>query len=245
MLLRDPNTLDLKQQPLQIAEDVLFWPVQERGELVYRIEIPKLHRFFRVGRQEYLFLSLLDGQTTIPQACGLAAAELGNRAPTADQALAIGRWLLKNELAYLPTDGPHTRGDKVTAASSEHQAAELFGRLNPFWIKIPLPRIERWIESCAKFLRPLFAPPSVVIGVLLICTALLAMGTQWTVFSQSSTNVFHKTNWVWFLGCTYTLGDETIDPTQRVEINRLGGEPGDVSRRSGRSSAWRAARAMT
>ncbi|WP_300517851.1 tetrathionate reductase family octaheme c-type cytochrome [Aliiroseovarius sp.] len=39
-------------------------------------------------------------------------------------------------------------------------------------------------------------------------------------------------HYAWFNGSiTYTLGDETIDPTRTVEINRLGGEAGDgVSR---------------
>ena len=131
MVLRDPNTLDLTHQKLRMAEDVMVWPVHERGELVYRIEIPKLHRFFRVGFEEYVFISVLDGSTSIPQACGLAAAKLGSRAPTAAQAGAIGRWLLQHELAYLDSDGPPIRrlssaGASPTSTSGNQNAATLY-----------------------------------------------------------------------------------------------------------------------
>ena len=67
---RDPNTVDLMQQRVRLAEDVKFWPVHERGELVYRLEIPSLHKFFRVGYEEYVLISLLDGETTLPQRGG-------------------------------------------------------------------------------------------------------------------------------------------------------------------------------
>ena len=149
MATRDRNTIDLTQQKLCIAPDVMFWPVREQGELVYRIEIPKLHRFFRVGYEEYVFLSLLDGQTTIPQACGLAASKLGSRAPTTEQAKTIARWLLTNGLAHLQSDPPPTRNRKVSEPANFPQPIlQVLGKVNPFWIKVPLPLSERWINSC-------------------------------------------------------------------------------------------------
>ncbi len=111
MALPDPNTIDLTYQKLRLAEDVIVWPVQERGKLVYRLEIPSLHRFYRVGYEEYVLMSLLDGKTTLPQACGLAARVLGSGAPTSAQAETIQRWLLDNELAYLESDGPPAQHD--------------------------------------------------------------------------------------------------------------------------------------
>ena len=98
---RDLNTIDLVQQKLRLAEDVMVWPVRECGELVYRFEIPSLHQFFRVGYAEYVLISMLDGKTTLPEACGLAASELGPDAPTAAQASTIARWLIDHQLACL------------------------------------------------------------------------------------------------------------------------------------------------
>ncbi|MCP4940928.1 MAG: peptidase M50, partial [Planctomycetaceae bacterium] len=101
MAKRDLSTIDLVQQKLRLAEDVMIWPVRECGELVYRFEIPSLHQFFRVGYAEYVLISMLDGKTTLPEACGLAAAKLGPDAPTAAQASTIARWLIDHQLAHL------------------------------------------------------------------------------------------------------------------------------------------------
>ena len=78
---RDLNTIDLVQQKLRLAEDVLVWPVRECGELVYRSEICSLHQFFRVGYAEYVLILMLDGKTTLPEACGLAVT-LMNQSPS-------------------------------------------------------------------------------------------------------------------------------------------------------------------
>lgn len=199
MAQRDPNTLDLSQQTIRIAEDVMFWPVRERGELVYRMEIPKLHRFFRVGYEEYVLISLLNGKTTIPQACGLAAAKLGNRAPTAAQAGAIGRWLLSNELAYLESDGPPVRRVSSSDTPNQNRQSGWFTRLNPFWIKIPFPRSERWIRPSAKIMRPLFAMPVVMMGMLVLAIATLVLAARWDEFSLSSASFFHPNNWIWLV----------------------------------------------
>lgn len=195
MARRDPNTLDLTQQPLRLARDLRFWPIHQRGELVYRIEIPSLHRFFRVGYEEYLFLSLLDGRTTIPQACGLAAAKLGSRAPSADDATTISKWLLKNELAYLATEEepkrkPHRAGGAATSKWS------WFKRLNPFWIKVPLPKAHALMSSCARLLNPLFSPAAILLGVGLIIIALCVLGLNWADFSASSAALFLPNNWL-------------------------------------------------
>ena len=75
MAKRDLSTIDLVQQKLRLAEDVMIWPVRECGELVYRFEIPALHQFFRVGYAEYVLISMLDGKTTLPEACGLGRCQ--------------------------------------------------------------------------------------------------------------------------------------------------------------------------
>ena len=224
MMRRDPNTLDLTQQTIRIAEDVMFWPVRERGQLVYRIEIPKLHRFFRVGYEEYVFISLLNGQTTIPQACGLAAAKLGNLAPTAAQAGVIGRWLLTNELAYLESDGPPVRRVSASAATSgENRALKLLGRLNPFWVKIPLPHSERLIKPCARFLRPIFAAPAVLMGAAVVVFAMIVLATRWNEFVVSAASIIHPTNWAWLLGSW--IGLKIVhELAHAISCDRAGGE---------------------
>jgi putative peptide zinc metalloprotease protein len=197
MQRRDPNTIDLTQQKLRLASDLLFWPARECGQPVYRIEIPSQHRFFRVGYEEYIFISLLDGATTIPQACGLAAAKLGPQAPTASQATSIARWLLKNELATLAAE-PQPNRDRPRKANPRVTPGWL-QRLNPFWIKVPLPHSAHWTSLCAAPLQIFFGKRLAVLGLLFICIAAVVLASRWTEFSSQTNNVFHPSNWLWLL----------------------------------------------
>lgn len=223
MTVRDRNTLDLTHQKLRIAPDVQVWPVQERGEIVYRLEIPKLHRFFRVGHEEYVFLSLLDGNTSIPQACGLAASKLGSRAPTANQAKSIGRWLLSNGLAHLSSDPPPRRNSAVDhAANQPNSLRRLLGKFNPFWIKVPLPFGDRWINACSDACGFLFGPRSVLLGVFLVVVATIVLLSNWTEFRSSSTNLIHPGNWIYLL--VTWIGLKVIhELAHAIVCNRQGG----------------------
>ncbi|NND98458.1 MAG: biotin/lipoyl-binding protein [Pirellulaceae bacterium] len=226
MVRRDPHSVDLAQQKLKLADDIVVWPVRERGECVYRIEIPTEHKFFRVGYEEYVFISLLDGQTTIPQACGLAAATLRDRAPTASQAESIQRWLLRNNLAYLPTDGPPRRGHSRTPG--DKQASALWTKFNPFWMKLPLCKpghrnSRDFIAPMARSLRWIFSPIVVVLGILLILIALFTLAGHWNRFAESSTQIFSSTNWIWLLGWWVVL-KIVHELAHAVACQRHGGE---------------------
>jgi putative peptide zinc metalloprotease protein len=200
---RDPNTIDLNQQKLRLADDVKFWPVQESGKLVYRLEIPSLHKFFRVGYEEYVFVSLLDGETTAPQACGLAASVLGSRAPTSSSADSIQRWLLNNQLAYLDSDGPPLR--ESAGRTGDGAEGAWWSRLNPFWMKFPLPGGAKWIQPWAERCAAVFSRRVVLPGCLLIVTALMALVAHWDRFVASAGEVFSPANWLWLLGTWVVL----------------------------------------
>ncbi|TWT76604.1 Peptidase family M50 [Planctomycetes bacterium CA13] len=191
------NTVDLTKTPVRLADDVRIWPVHERGERVYRFEIPELHRFFRVGYEEYLLVSLLDGKTTLPQACGLAAAQLGSRAPTTAQAQSIVRWLLQNELAVLCDEKHPVR--QPSRNRSHGESPGFLRKLNPFWIKVPLSRSDRWIQPIGKVARGLFAPFAVVVGLVCILIGVLCILLNWSEFTQASAEVFLPSNWIWLL----------------------------------------------
>lgn len=197
MAYRDPNAVDLSQTKVRLADDVVVWPVRERGQLVYRLEIPSLHRFFRVGYEEYVFISLLDGNTTVPQACGLAAAQLGNLAPTASQASAIQRWLLKNGLAYIAGSDPPVRDPSRPAPGASPKSP--LANLNPFWIKLPISRDGRWLQPLARALNWCFSLPVVLGGFALIILGLALLYGNWNRFTEQTADAFSANNWIWLL----------------------------------------------
>jgi putative peptide zinc metalloprotease protein len=189
------ETLDLTQQTLRLAEDVHFTPVHQRGKIVYQIEVPSLHRFFRVGYEEYVFISLLDGHTTIPQACGLAAAHLGPSAPTASETMTIAKWLLDNELAYLPTKSTPRRMRSSPDRDSSRLPSWL-RRMNPFWIKVPIPHCKLLMNEGLQAFRHLFSSAAVFVGILFcIATLVLAIVHRRDLLA-SATDLFLPQFWI-------------------------------------------------
>ncbi len=200
MVQRDPGTRDLSQLKLRVADDVLVWPVRERGKLIYRLEIPSLHRFYRVGYEEYVWISLLNGQRTLAQVCGLAAAKLGPLAPTTAQAGRIARWLLQNDLAVDSSEAmPRRNRSSHREASRSSRWQRWFGKINPFWLRVPLPKLERVINHLAERLVPMFDARVVMIGMILIVAGAAALFANAAEFSSSTTQLIHPGNWFWLL----------------------------------------------
>ncbi|MCM2372830.1 efflux RND transporter periplasmic adaptor subunit [Aporhodopirellula aestuarii] len=221
------TTVELNQQRLRIAPDVRVWPVRERGETVYRIEIRGLHRFFRIGYRESYLCSLLDGKTTLAQACSIAAAKLGRDAPTETETAEIARWLLNNEIAYLDENRPPVRDPRretpAKAATTPPSAWKLLARFNPFWIKVPLPGGERVVAVLSRWMAPLLSAPMVFAGMLLILSALIGIGVHRESFLRQSENIFHPTQWAWMLGIWIVL-KLIHEFGHAIACYRLGGE---------------------
>ncbi len=203
----DIATMDLTQQCLRLADDVRVWPVRERGELVYRIEIPGQHRFFRIGYRESYLCSLLDGVRTLPQACSLAAAHLGRDAPTSRETVEIARWLIQNEIAYIADQPPPRRGQRVSERTTARQNAwsRLLGDFNPFWMKLPLPGGGKFITAISRLLSPLLSAPVLIAGFLLIVSALIAISVQCETFQQQTSRIFHPSGWAWMFAIFIAL----------------------------------------
>ncbi|TWU03829.1 efflux RND transporter periplasmic adaptor subunit [Neorhodopirellula pilleata] len=227
---------------LCVADDVRVWPVHERGELVYRVELPHSHQFFRVGYREYFLMSLLDGQTSLPQACSLATARLGREAPTADEANTIVRWLLQNKIVHDVDEqalGQSRRSHRYPDRSTDHSGSSsvagkpktiggLMGRFNPFWVPFSIPRVERWLAPLAIGLAPVLAPPAIWAGAVLILIALILFGCHHVEFVSESVELFDPRKWVWlgigFVGlkAIHELGHAIACYRQGCRVNRGG-----------------------
>ena len=124
---------------------------------------------------------------------------LGSRAPSAAQASSIARWLLRNDLAYLEADGPTPRDVSPRSDSGRTGIAKWATRLNPFWIKLPLPHAEAWVNAAARRVAPLLSRPAVALGFLTMLLAWLVLASRWSQFCSASPQLFHPNNWAWFL----------------------------------------------
>ncbi|WP_283435179.1 biotin/lipoyl-binding protein [Neorhodopirellula lusitana] len=209
---------------LKKSDDLRVWPVHEQGKLVYRIELPRTHKFFRVGYREYFLLSLLDGKTTLPQACSVAAAKLGGDAPSTEEANSIARWLLSNKVVRL-TDA--SQAEEV-AEFAKPESISLWNRLNPFWMKLPLPNGERWISAVARRFVPLVSMPTLVLSALLVLVGLVLFLSQRSAFLSDGVQLFHPSGWAYlfasFVGLkmVHELGHAVACERQGCRVNQFG-----------------------
>ena len=67
-LAKDYAIRELARQKIELRADLVFTPHHSRGEAYCVIEDLITSKFHRVGLSEYIFISLLDGQTEVGDA---------------------------------------------------------------------------------------------------------------------------------------------------------------------------------
>ena len=64
----DHSVRELGSTCLKLRGDLIFTPETSGGQPYYMVEDPLNSRFFRLGKAEYTFVSLMDGDTSIHEA---------------------------------------------------------------------------------------------------------------------------------------------------------------------------------
>jgi putative peptide zinc metalloprotease protein len=191
VLTADLSTRELTTCRLKLSDELIFVPQEHAGSTFYHIEAPSKGRFYRVGYPEYVFLSLLDGRTTMAQAVTLSVRALGAEALSQPKALEVALWLLEQGLAQV-VDDPQS-AFRTTEGPTKQSGLQ---RLNPFWIKLPLLRPDRMLQAILPLTSWLFSPFMTVLGLLVISLGLVVIATCWGEFVASSQLIFSPHNWL-------------------------------------------------
>lgn len=194
----DISTVELSRTRLKLREDLLFVPQQYSGETFYHIEVKTTSEYFRIGYCEYVFVSLLDGNTSFAEALAIASQQLKEKAPTQTQAMAIYSWLLDNGLGAFADADTSASGASTTVRKSGKPDAFL-KKLNPLWLKIPLGSPKRLIRTLKPLAGWIFGIPATVLAILLMIVAGMMLNAHWERFTAASANVIAQENWVWLL----------------------------------------------
>lgn len=182
------STHELIRSRLKLADDLVVLPKRHGDEVTYQLQSRSQGRFFSVGPGEYLFCSLLDGQTTIAEALTLSARALKSKAFTEQEAVVICRWLLDSGLAEaISVNG--------TAAGVAEPPKSRWS-FNPFWMKIPLLAPDQLVKSLVPWLGGMFSVPAFLLMLLLWTWAGLILAGNWPEFVQSSRQLFAPENWL-------------------------------------------------
>ncbi|WP_168566148.1 HlyD family efflux transporter periplasmic adaptor subunit [Crateriforma spongiae] len=210
------DTLDVMTRPVRLEPGLRFRPVRQRGRWLCQIEQPSQHRFFRIGPAEYALISFFDGQTTLAQACAMAAAKLGCDAPSTERAKSVLQWMVRQRLASFADNKNDVRINETAAhlrprVSSHSATAGNSGRtawwhrFNPFWIKVPLPNVHRVLDSASIAVLPLYRSLGCILWSMLI---LVGLGMAWIQRGEllsGGTDVFDPDQWAYLIGIWLVL----------------------------------------
>ena len=181
------STRELDRTRLKLRDDVIVRPVPTVDGVSYQLEDPVAVRFYRVGRAEYVLISLLDGRTSLAEAVTIASRTLGHEAFSESEATSICLWLVETRLAT-PTEG--------SIESTTTKLASLSSLFNPFWMKLPLLRPERLLDLLLPWTRWLFTGPAIMAMAALWIAAGVVLAGHAEAFWADSRQVFSSHNWL-------------------------------------------------
>ena len=181
------STRELDRTRLKLRDDVIVRPVPTADGVSYQLEDPQAVRFYRVGRAEYVLISLLDGRTSLAEAVTVSSRTLGHEAFSEQEATSICLWLVETGLAT-PTEG--------SFEASTAKPATLSSLFNPFWMKLPLLRPERLLDLLLPWTRWFFTGPAILATVALWIAAGVVLTGHTEEFWADSRQVFSSNNWL-------------------------------------------------
>ena len=199
---------------LKLRTDLRITP-QELGQgPCYLVEDPFRLKFYRIGVREFTFVSLLDGKTSLGQALGQAATVLGVEALSADEALAIGDWLIGCQLV----DDAHLKaGDREPSSASRTGTAKTGNWLRqvwstPFFIKMPFVNPNRLLDVALPRSAWLLGPRFLAIWVIIVTSGVCCAVWHRQDLLAPSFVLLDPGNWARLLlaWCCLTVWHETF-----------------------------------
>jgi len=189
----DFSVLDPANAVLTLRRDLRIAPREFDGEDCYVIEDPLRGKFFRIGRDEFTLISLLDGKKTIAQAVGLAAGLLHDRAFAENEAMSVCHWLLESQLAVC--DGS-SQGERLAESARKQAAGRFASLLNPLAIRLPLWNPSTTLARIAPYFDWLFSKQAFFVWCAVCFLGLCTAAGHWTDLVQSSSVLLDRDNWL-------------------------------------------------
>ena len=215
MVKYDRLSSELKRCRVQLKDELVFAPQSFGDVTYYHIEIPSSSKFFKIGYAEYIFISLLDGETSFAHALAISSQSLGSDALSEQQATEVLFWLLENGLAV-------TTDASVAPQTEDEKKQGIWKNLNPFWMKIPLGKPDRLLDHANGLLGWIFHPTAILISLLAMGLAVVSLITQWDRFAVSAGALFSTSNWIWML-ITWVVLKIVHEFAHAIVCKRLGG----------------------
>lgn len=114
------------------------------AEAFYFLEDTIRGKYFRLGVAEYEVFASLDGTHTLAEIAAATASRLGSRALTAEQVVALARWLVESGLAVTAATTAATR----VANDDERRCERRVAGWNPWFLRFSCGSPDKWLTFC-------------------------------------------------------------------------------------------------
>lgn len=148
-----------------------------RGKPWYMVHDPLTNRTHRFSPSAWWLASRLDGQTTVDSAWQCALEELGDAAPSQDEAIQLLSQLHRADL--MVSESAPDGDELLERRSRQMRPAWMAGLLNPMSVRIPLWDPDAFLGRSMGWLKPLAGPLGLALWLLLVLPALFLAAQHW------------------------------------------------------------------
>ncbi len=187
-----------KKSTPKLRSDLRFFPQRNNGKSIIVIEDPIRSKFFRIGRSEYLFISMLDGKNTVVEAYEKARS----KSPTAgnaidfplEQAEQICKFLSNAQLTRIADL------ESIQKKATANEKAKLVSHFNPIFQKLPIAHPTKLLERTQAIGKLLFSIPMLLVWICIVALSGYCLSNQWQEFSAASGGILSGNRWLWLIG---------------------------------------------
>lgn len=191
----DYSTRDLSSARPRLIDELVIIPQHYGHKTLFHLELPAKSRFYRVGEAEYIFISLLDGETTIASAISESSQILGAEALSEQQGFAVCRWLIERGMVDMGVG----HGQESIDLDGSAQLRKLATGLNPLWIKKKLGNPDKFLSNLYGWLGWIHSPVAITVWVVTCLVAIATYLSNGDQFRVAQHGVLSQANWFWLM----------------------------------------------
>lgn len=185
---QSPPVYEMSTAAPRLRDDLVFSPDRSDGEPGYLIDDPIRSKFFRVGRPEFLVMSMLDGQTPLSEVVGTTARQLGPSALDEQQALQLVDWMASSGLL--------ADAEIDTEEDSEPRSESVSKRLQRLLaVKLPLINPDSLLNHWSPWCQWLLGPHVFAVWCATLAIALCVLAINWQRFMASTAVILQPGTW--------------------------------------------------
>lgn len=189
------ETFEFGQARLKLKESLRFTVRTIGRRASYLVEDETTGRFFRLGRSQYTFLTMLDGRRTVSTAMMKCATLLRQDAIDEAETALLCKWAIESGLVESETGNSAERRHEQ---HSNHQKQKLMSWVNPLMLRIPLCNPDRFVSAATQYLGFLVSPVGAIVWLATVVWGFFQLAPHLNRFytQRSDSFGFHDIVWI-------------------------------------------------